>query len=174
MAVATLTRSTISVHFWNLSSYVGGNLVGGWVDLDDFADLDEFKSKVSEVTRDAEEYLLSDYESDYGISFDEYENLDRIWEVHEALCDIHESEREAFGEFLAHVGGSRYLDYALSNWRDAYCGNFDSIEDYAWHMADDIWPDLAKCPAGFTVKVDTVAWECDYWISSTGNVFRNI
>ncbi|MER7208513.1 antirestriction protein ArdA [Streptosporangium sp. NPDC000239] len=160
------------MHFWNLSAYVGGHLIGGWVDLDDHSDADEFKAKVFEVTKGAEEIILGDYESDYGISVSEYPDLDRIWETHEALCEIAESDRDAFSDYLAHIGGMENLDEALSKWQDAYCGRYDSIEDYAWHMADELYPELAHCPAGFQVTVDTIAWEQDHWISSGGNVFR--
>lgn len=173
MLLSSLTgSSTISVHFWNLSAYVGGNLIGGWVDLDDCADLEEFESKVSEVTKGAEEIILGDCESNYGISISDYPDLSKIWETHEALCEIAESDRDAFGDYLSHIGGIENLDEAVGNWQEAFCGNFDSIEDYAWHMAEEIYPELANCPPGFRIQVDTIAWECDHWISSTGNVFR--
>lgn len=175
MLLSSLTReSTIRVHFWNLEKYVGGELVGDWVELDECGDIDEFKAKVAEVVEGAEEFLLGDSECDYGVTFSEYPGLDKIWETHEAICEVHVGDRDAFGEYLSHLGGIEYLDEAISNWQDAFCGNFESMEDYAWNYAEEVYPELASLPAGFTVRVDTIAWEQDHWISSTGNVFRYV
>ncbi|MEO3863434.1 antirestriction protein ArdA [Acrocarpospora sp. B8E8] len=167
------SASTIKVHFWNLGAYVSGSLVGGWIDLDYCVDFEDFAGKVLDATRNAEEVILGDYESDFGISFSEYQGLEAIWAVHEALCEIHESEREPFGDYLAYIGGVDYLDTAISDWQDHYCGQFKSIEDYAWSFAEDVYPDLANMPPGFRVEVDTVAWECDHWISANGHVFSS-
>ncbi|GAA4187063.1 hypothetical protein GCM10022252_19960 [Streptosporangium oxazolinicum] len=169
-----VNESTITVHFWNLAAYTSGQLVGDWVDLDQCADLDEFRDKVKQVTRGAEEILLSDSECDFGITFSEYQDLGSIWEAHSALLEIHEDERDAFAEYLSYIGGVESLDECVSGWRDAYCGRFDSIEEYAWQYAEDIYPELANCPPGFRVEVDAVAWESDHWISATGNVFRSV
>lgn len=170
----TISRSTISVHFWNLSAYVGGTLIGDWIDLDDIEEFEDFEAKVKEITQGAEEVLLSTYENDYGINFGEYESLTTVWDVHKALGDLDESDRQAFGDYLDHVGGNAQLDYALSSFRDAYCGQWDCIEDYAWSYAEDAYPELANCPSGFRVEVDTIAWECDHWISNSGHVFRSL
>ncbi|WP_177245020.1 antirestriction protein ArdA [Streptosporangium canum] len=166
--------STISVHYWNLSAYNSGVLIGGWINLDECEDFDEFQAKVSKATLGAEEVVMGDYESDHGVSFSEYESFEKVWEVHEALCEISEGDRDAFTDYLAHIGGIEHLDEALRSWQDAFCGNFKSIEDYAWHYAEEIYPELANCPPGFRIQVDTISWEQDHWISSEGNVFRSI
>ncbi|MER5643969.1 antirestriction protein ArdA [Streptosporangium sp. NPDC002524] len=167
-------ESTITVHFWNLAAYTNGQLVGDWVDLDQCKDLDDFEAKVKAVTKGAEELLVSASECDFGITFSEYSDLGSIWEAHSALLEILEDERDAFAEYLAYIGGVESLDECVRSWRDAYCGRFNSIEEYAWSFAEDCYPDLANVPPGFRVEVDTATWESDHWISATGNVFRSI
>ncbi|WP_431911679.1 antirestriction protein ArdA [Nonomuraea jabiensis] len=165
--------STIKVHFWNLERYVAGHLVGGWIDLDECEDFDHFKFEVYAVTRDAEEFILGDYESEFGINFREYQSLESIWDIHTKLLDISEDSREAFGDYLAYHGGVDYLDTAIGEFEDRYCGQWNSIDDYALDFAADVYSEFFKdVPPGFRVEVDTVAWECDHWISDNGHVFR--
>lgn len=174
MSVIT-TGSGIRTHFWNLAHYVSGELIGDWVELDDCIDLDDYRDKVREVTHNAEEILMGDSENEFGISFSEYQSLETTWAVHEAVSEISEDDRQAFGEYLAHLGGVEYLDQAVSGWQDAYRGNFDSMDDYARHMLEELYPEfLASVPDGFRIDVDTIAWESDHWISDSGNVFSYI
>lgn len=173
MSVIT-TGSTIRVHFWNLAAYVGGRLIGEWVDLDDYVDIDDFKAEVARVTGNAEELIMGDWENDYGIKFSEYQSLESIWAVHEALSEIDVDNRQAFAEYLVNLGGVDYLDEAVKKWEDAFRGNFESIKDYAECMLGELYPEfLASVPSGFRIEVDTIAWECDHWISESGNVFSS-
>ncbi|MFI6319705.1 antirestriction protein ArdA [Nonomuraea sp. NPDC050556] len=170
--LTTLNRSTISIHFWNLAEYVGGNLVGDWTDLDACVNYDDFCAKVRKATGDAEELILGDVESEFGITFWEYVGLDTVWKVHELLVEVHESERQAFGDFLAYVGGVDHIEEAAKHFRDVYCGEFNSIEDYAWHFLEE-QDESFEVPSGFCLEVDAVAWESDHWISSNGHVFSS-
>lgn len=172
MLSTVVQNSTISIHFWNLGAYVGGTLIGDWVDLDDCLDYEDFQARVAKATRNAEELILGDVDSEFGISFWEYVSLDTVWKAHEALREIASCDREAFGDYLAYVGGTDHLDEALETFEDRYEGQHKSIEDFAWSQADELWPDLSMCPSGFRVEVDVIAWECDYWISDNGHVFR--
>ncbi|GAA3537017.1 hypothetical protein GCM10022419_016040 [Nonomuraea rosea] len=162
----------ISVHFWNLSEYVSGRHVGDWIDLDSCEDFDEFRSKVGEVTRNAEEFILSDYESDCGISFGELTSLETVWEAHEFLTDLPEYERDAFSDYLANVGGVEYLSAAISEFPDRYRGQWKSLEDFAIDFGAEVYSEFFKnVPPGFTVEVDVVSFEQDFWISDNGHVF---
>jgi antirestriction protein len=173
MNMSTITAgSTISVHLWNLSAYVSGNLVGDWIDLDSCEDLDDFRSKVGAVTRNAEEFILSDYESDCGIAFGELTSLDTVWEAHEFLCTLAEYERDAFGDYLASVGGAQYLSSAITDFPDKYRGQWKSIEEYALDYAEQCYSEFfVNVPPGFRVEVEVASWECDVWISDNGHVF---
>jgi antirestriction protein len=172
LSPAIVEESTIRVHFWNLAAYVNGRLVGDWVDLDACADFDDFCDQVREVTRNAEEILMGDHECDYGIKFGEFTALKTVWEVHEALTEIREDEREAFVDYLEYQGGLEYLDQARNGFEDAYRGRWDSIEDYALEFASDVYSEFFKnVPPGFRVEVDVVAWEQDVWRSDNGHIF---
>ncbi|MGN9782785.1 antirestriction protein ArdA [Nonomuraea sp. ZG12] len=164
-------QSTVSVHFWNLAAYVGGNLVGGWVDLDECANLDDFKAKVAEVTRNADEVLLGDYDSEFSIEFREYQSLESVWEIHEKLSEVDSDNRQAFADYLAYVGGVNYLDEAVSNFEDRYRGEYDSMEDFAWKYTEGFSDEGIPNIPGFRIEVDVIAWEQDFWISDHGHVF---
>jgi hypothetical protein len=78
---------------------------------------------------------------------------------------------EAIEDLAEDLGG---LEYALDAFEDAYCGQWESLEAYAWHLTEECNPELMNAPIGYRIELDMIAWQCDYWISSNGHVFRNV
>lgn len=58
----------------------------------------------------------------------------------------------------------------VDDFRDSYCGEYDSLRDYALELFEDLYG--IDIPQGYMIEVDEVAWRCDYWIES-GHVFRS-
>lgn len=84
---------------------------------------------------------------------------------------------EAFREWVMYHGKD-YIAYALVSFEDAYRGQWNSIEDFAHEQLmdyDDVYQQAGEGCRGWTTRIDTIAWECDYYISDTGHVFdRNV
>lgn len=94
----------IRIYLTNLGMYNNGILCGEWVDLpcDDFdAVFDRIKVCHGEKKffdscgNPYEEYFITDYESSFGISIHEYENLERLNDFAEAIENIDDEIIEA-------------------------------------------------------------------------------
>lgn len=172
MATATLIgASTLRVHFWNLSAYAEGRLVGGWVDLDEWEYFEDFQEEVRIQIHSEGEHLVSDFESDFGISVPEFTSLEMIWELHEKLSEVEEHNREAFADFLDHIGGIGQIDEASRQFEDQYRGQYKDMEDFAWSFTEETSDHGLPNIPGFFITVDVVTWEQDFWISNNGHVF---
>lgn len=175
MTITKVEGSSIEIHVLNLAAYTAGRIVGDWVELDDFDDFESFRARVREVTQNAEEVMIGDEENDFGFClFDEYTDLGTVWRIHAIFADLARlDEVEAFADFLYYedrVG--EISEKVVEEFRDRYHGQWDSLEDFAWYSASDIYSEFfSSVPSGFRVEVDTVAWEQDYWISDNGHVF---
>ena len=142
---------TPRVYIASLSDYNAGRLHGKWFDVTDFADGDDLYAAVKEQVLDtspepiAEEWAIHDYEGfgDYRIS--EYESFDAVVDLANAI----EEHGPQFIAYIAHVGGLEYAE----NFEEAYCGQWDSEQDYAEELVDDL---------GYLADQDFLATYFDY------------
>ena len=80
----------------NLGKYNEGYLIGEWITFPvSEEDLNEVLERIG-INEEYEEYFFTDWENDYDINFDfgEYENIDHINEVIEAVENLDFSELE--------------------------------------------------------------------------------
>lgn len=97
---------------------------------------------------------------------------------------IHESDTEAFMEFLALLCWD--VEEAGSNFSDRYQGQWDSMEDFAENQSDEsgivingklVSMSDVRCAltdAGYHApEIDKIAWNCDYDITRSGHVFSS-
>jgi hypothetical protein len=156
-------RSSIEVLFSGVETRQSG-----WVCMDDYGDFDEFKAEIMRVTGDARSVTQDDQESEFGIKFSQLASLENIWDIHQTLCEIPEGKRDAFGTYLASLGGLDALGEAIERFEDVYIGRFKSLADFAWNTSD-----IVDVPWGFDLVLDETYWEHDYWISDDGHVFHS-
>lgn len=80
----------------NLGKYTEGDLIGEWISFP--VSEEELTATLERIgiNDQYEEYFFTDWENDYGINFDfgEYENIDHINEVIEAVENLDYSELE--------------------------------------------------------------------------------
>ncbi|WP_441248959.1 hypothetical protein [Kitasatospora sp. McL0602] len=83
-------------------------------------------------------------------------------------------EIEALTQYAAHVGGA---EYAVESFEDAYQGQWSSLEDFAHDQLmelDDEYRAAMEGFRGWRPELDVIAWQCDYFITGDGHVFRSI
>ena len=115
-----------------LHCYNSGILAGSWHDADtSLADsVEEWQE--SHGTAYCEEYAIHDHEDFGGYSVGEYDSLDTIGEIGEAIGDHGEA-------FLAWLSCCDPADPTyVSDFEDSYAGEWDSEEDYAMEFASEI------------------------------------
>lgn len=175
----------MKIYVASLSDYNAGILHGAWFDLAEYNDAEELyaaiESRVLETSptahaeglKAAEEYAIHDYDDTRPSSLGEYESLSDLMEIQDCLnqCSSYEEE-EAFCAWMDETGNNP--DY--SSFEDAYCGKYDSEEDYAYQYIEETGM-LDSLPEWAQGYFDYKSFARDmfldgYTITDNGYVFR--
>jgi len=123
------------IYVASLSDYNEGRLHGVW--LDAAQDVDTLASVVTAMLADstspsAEEYAIHDFENFGPLRLDEHESLATVSRIAIGIAE----HGPAFAHFASLVGTSDLE--RLDHFEDAYFGHFDSLEEYATSVVDDL------------------------------------
>lgn len=163
-----------SVYVGTYGKYNDGSLCGLWIDLSSFDDYDEFINFCKAVHADEEdpELMAQDYECFprcwYNEGFMTEEDFNHIKEYTE-MCDKH--SQEAVDDFLE-------LHDDLDDFDEAYCGEWDSEEDFARHIVEECYA-LERTMGNLSQYFDYAAFGrelfmWDYSMGANGHVFRRV
>lgn len=165
------------IYIASLSDYNAGILHGKWIELDGLS-TDEIQEEINQILQTspytkqygevAEEWAIHDFELG-GIRISEYESLDTIVSIVEALSE----HGEAFAIYYNNVDD---LESAKTNFEDAYAGEYDSFLDYATETFDELY--AHSIPEGLRIYIDYTAFARDldaegYFIEDR-HVFRPV
>jgi antirestriction protein len=124
-----------------LCCYNQGQLVGEWVDLNDYSSLEALQEKAQQIVNESgcsgEEYEIQD--SDFELP-SQHCSLSEAWQMHELLSMAEEQgvDEQLFAEFIEIRYGNRDLNESmLDDFQDSYQGSFDSLEDWAYDFVND-------------------------------------
>ena len=163
-----------SVYVGTYGKYNDGSLCGLWIDLSSFSDYDEFINFCKAIHADEEdpELMAQDFECFprqwYNEGFMDEEDFDHILEYSD-MCDKH--GQEAVDDYM------EFHD-ELDNFEEAYCGEWDSEEDFARHIISECYNleremgDLSRYFDYDAFGRDLFDW--DYNMGANNNVFRRI
>ena len=120
------------VYFANLEAYNGGRMVGGWLYPLDYDSFDSFHTAIKEVTRNADEVAVHDYDDfpDMG----EYPMHDELYFL------IHDIEASHLDNEVLFKYMENQHDYSIDligEAEDSYVSTYDSFEDFANEDADE-------------------------------------
>lgn len=163
-----------SVYVGTYGKYNEGSLCGLWIDLSSFSDYDDFIDFCKAIHADEEdpELMAQDYEAFprqwYNEGFMSEEDFDHIQEYTE-LCDKYDVDAV-----------DDYMEFAdeLDNFEEAYCGEWDSEEDFARHIVEECW-DIERTMGDLSRYFDYEAFGrelfmWDYNMGANNHVFRRI
>lgn len=128
----------LNIYLTNLGKYNEGELIGEWVKL---PITDEELEKVFErigINEEYEEYFITDFESDFGYSVNEYDNLDELNEVAEKIEDIDEDQGEIVKALIHDLGYT--VDEAIDKITDGdyiIWSDCDNMTDVAYQMVEE-------------------------------------
>lgn len=163
-----------SVYVGTYGKYNDGSLCGLWIDLSSFNRYDDFIEFCQAIHADEEdpELMAQDYEGFhrqwYNEGFMSEDDFDHILEYSD-MCDKH--GQEAVDDYM------EFHD-ELDNFEEAYCGEWDSEEDFARHIVEECY-DLERSMGDLARYFDYEAFGrelfmYDYSMGVNNNVFRNI
>lgn len=125
----------LRIYLTNLGKYNEGVLVGQWVTLPvDNEELEAIKQRIG-INQYYEEMFITDYESDIdGVSVGEYDNIEELNELAEALESLDEMEFDIISALLAEGYG---INEAIEKKDDCYIWfDCDDMEDVAIQYCD--------------------------------------
>jgi antirestriction protein len=176
MASSNLRQVHTDFRVWvgSMGAYNSGILLGKWVLVE--AGLSELVSTLvdgwhnDDPLQNGDEWFIADHEG-FGSAWPggEWPNLDELVELAEAIEEL----GDPFRAFLSQ-SSEPTLESNISTFHDCYFGEWDSLKDYAWHIAED----AGMIPEGFNPSYfDINAFirdlECgDCWtVDSPGGVY---
>lgn len=115
--------------------YNSGSIAGAWLDLEDYSDREEFDAACRELHKDEAdpELMFQDWEDIPEGMVSESHVSEDLW----AWLELDEDDRELLHIYREHVNQEGDIEAA----RDAYNGKWDSEEDFA----QDLYEDLGYC-----------------------------
>ena len=125
------------IYVASLSDYNAGRLHGTWINADQ--DLDDINHDVQAMLNRspkpiAEEWAIHDYEGFGDFHLSEYESLDVVARLGAGIAE----HGEAFAAYASLVGTEPDM---LEDFEDHYLGTWDSLEEYAENLLDDLGVD---------------------------------
>ncbi len=116
------------------AKYNSGSIDGAWLDLDDYADREDFLRACAELHKD---------ESDPELMFQDFENFPREWYSESsappdelwAWIDLSDDDKTMLAAWIE-LGACSDPD--IDNAREAFYGAYDSEKDFAQTYAEDI------------------------------------
>ena len=162
-----------SIYCGTYGKYSGEKgICGLWIDLSTFYDYDDFLNFCYAIHADEEdpELMAQDYEGFprqwYNEGFMSEDDFDHILEYSD-MCDKH--GQDAVDDYM------EFHD-ELDSFEEAYCGNWDSEEDFARHIVEECY-DLDRIMGNLSNYFDYEAFGrdlfmYDYTMGANNNVFR--
>lgn len=161
--------------------YNEGSIFGKWFELSEFYNKDDFYQACADLHNDEDdpEFMFKDWENIPDGLISECWLSDKIFEVIEKIKSLDDNYQNAF---MAYID---YLSYNLNNedigsiyndFEEAYQGEFDSDEDFAQNIAEE----LGYIDRKVTWPYTCIDWEWaardlmyDYF-ENNGFYFRNL
>lgn len=167
----TKKNTDFKLYVGTYRKYNNGSIAGGWLTLNEFADVDEFIEKCKEIHSDEEdpELMFQDSEELPDRFFTESSVSPLFWELDD-YADL-----DAIGEYMDWRGISAD-EFDISDFEDSFNGYYDSKEEFAEQLLDECG-DLSSIPESLRYYFDYEKFARDLFMSdyyfSNGYVFRH-
>lgn len=173
------SQRTPKIYAACLSAYSAGFLHGVWIDADQ--DSEDISYEIDSMLKDSpakklgepcEEWAIHDHEGFCGLDIREYESLDHVSELGQAIAE----HGNAFAQYYSMVQYGDVWD-TLNVFHEAYMGTYDSEKDFVRNYLEEIgdidrW-EQAGIPEHWidydSIKVD---WFIDTYFSMPTNDYR--
>lgn len=139
--------TTPSIYVGTYKKYNEGSIEGAWLNLEDYADKEEFYKAAAELHKDEEdpEFMFQDYEGFPKKYYGESGLDDKLWD----WLALDEDDREILELYVDHTGND---DATIDDARDSFIGTFDSEEDWAMDWIEQTGG-LSGDQAGYYITV---------------------
>lgn len=134
----TYSISEARVYVGTYAKYNEGSIYGEWIDID--SDKDSFFEKCRKLHSDESdpEFMFQDWENIPEGLISECSISDDLFDMYDELVELEkEGLIDAFFTYCDYNNCSSIDSSIVSNFRDAYQGEFSSEVDFAYHFVDE-------------------------------------
>jgi antirestriction protein len=126
-----MTTDTARIYVGTYAKYNGGSIAGKWLDLEDYADKDEFLKAAAELHKDEAdpEFMFQDFEGFPRALYSESYINPAIWD----WLDLDEDDRELLAVYQDNIDGDADIERARENFH----GKYNSKSDWAANFLED-------------------------------------
>lgn len=137
------------IYVGTYGKYASGSIAGAWLNLEDYADREDFLKACAELHKDESdpELMFQDYEGFPSGFYSESSVPAELWD----WLELDEDDRNILEAYQNCMDETATIEDA----RDAYCGKYDSEEDFAAEWFEEIG-DLKSVPDFLRYHID---WE---------------
>ena len=131
---AGLNDGSPAVYVGTYAKYNDGNLFGEWIDLKSCYDYEEFIEVCHQLHADEEdpELMLQDFEGFPSLWYSESCMDESTFDKIKEYADM--DDKEAFDAYVSSKG-----DDDIERFRDCCMGKYESKEDFAYEMVDELY-----------------------------------
>lgn len=123
----------------NLTAYVEGVIIGKWIDANQ--DVEDLKKEIQEILDEypSEEYFITDFEDFGAISIGEYESLEKISALANALVE-HGEALSLFYEHHIDKMNEFDIDEIVSEFKEDFIGEYEDLDEFIEGFLDENLP----------------------------------
>lgn len=144
------------VYVGTYAKYNVGSLKGGWLDLEDYYDNEQFYEACAELHEDEEdpEFMFQDWEGVPSKFKSESSIEEGLWEY----LDLYDDDKEIVEAYWDWVWDSATIEQA----RDAYQGKYRSEEEFAECYTEEIYGEVPQHLVVDWQATWKYSFACDY------------
>lgn len=148
----------MEIYITDLAAYNAGHLIGEWVALP--MDEDDLKAKITEILStgakvcgdgEHEELFITDYECQF-MRLNEYDNIEKLNEIAEAVDGLQEHELKAI-RFLMDNNLVNDLEEAIERYENVIIHEDATMEDLAYEFVNECY-NLDSLPSIIANNID--------------------
>lgn len=166
---------TIKVYCGTYGKYNAGSIAGEWLNLENYADIDDFLADCAEIHKDESdpEFMFQDIDNDTCYPFSGEPMIADIEKMIEFL-QLDNHERRLVEAWLELMDDRVSIQEALDNAEDYYCGDSDDFFDWACYQAEELFYEQKDSPLWNYFDFDKWARDLsfEYVHASNGVIFN--
>lgn len=168
------THKGISVYCGTYGKYANGSIDGEWIDLCQFSDIDEFLARCRTIHADESdpEFMFQDVNNYTDLPIHGEPGISDIVRFIDFL-QLADYDQDILAGYVEIHGWQDDVEDTLEKATDAYCGNFESMTEYA----EQAFSECYEIPDHLANYIDWEAvardFKFDHTQASNGNIYRD-
>jgi antirestriction protein len=161
---------TAKIYVGTYAKYNNGSIAGAWIDLEQFSDKDEFLEACAQLHEDEDdpEFMFQDFEGFPDRFYSESGIDDALFEY----LALDDDDRKMLA---AYIDGSGDESATIEEAQEAFAGEFQNDEDFAYQLAEDVGDLPRDLPSYIVIDWEATARNIMFdYFESDGLYFRNL